>query len=181
MGHLSRRPKALLTALQAMTFMVAGFGTWLAWLLGTLGLIVTREDLFNPAVPVGAKIFILGALATVVVVSVCCYITLGSFFAMLQRMKEETAFTRRNCKALGRMALSCAIAAAALLLIMGYIAVGNLVPGNFTSRNFWASVEVVGTMMAWPFGFGLVALLIQGVRVLMIRAMDLQEQQELVV
>lgn len=181
MTHLPERPKALLTILQVLTVIVALFGTWFAGLLGLLGIAGASEILTEASAAVGAKIFVLGALATVVGVSVCCYIALGSFFMLLQRMKKETAFTRRNCGALGRMALCCAVAAAMLFVIMSYIALGVFVPTQSFTRSFVQFVGTVCTLMLWPFGFGLVALLIQGVRLLMVRALELREAQEMVV
>ena len=181
MTHLSRRPVGLLTFLQVLTVLVALFGTWFAGVLGLLGLVGTVEIAFDPATTFGAAVFIVGALATVVGVSVCCYIALVSFFLLLQRMKRETAFTRRNCKALGRMALSCAVAAAMLFVTMGYLAVASLMPTELQSLRVEAVLSAAGLLMAWPFGFAVIALLIQGVRLLMDRALALREAQELVV
>lgn len=181
MTHLSKRPVALLTTLQVLTVAVALFGTWFAGFLGLLGIGGAKMIFVEEPTTVGAKVFVVGALAAVACVSVCCYVTLASFFRLLQRMKRETAFTQRNCLALGRMALCCAAAAAVLFVLMGYIAFGVFVPTlSFTdsARRF---VETVCMLMLWPFGFGLVSLLLQGVRVLMARAIALREEQELVV
>ena len=180
MTHLSRRPKALLTILQALTVIVALFGTWLAVLLELLGIGGVSLTFQDAGSTVGGKVLIVGAVAAVAVVSVCCYITLVSFFLLLRRMKKETAFTRRNCKAIGRMALCCLTASAALFLLMGYVGVGSLAEGELT-WSIWRLVDVVCVLMAWPFGFLVVSLLLQGVRVLMVRAMNLQEDQELVI
>lgn len=181
MTHLSRRPRALLTVLQAMTVAVALFGTWFAVMLGLLGVGGVQLIFADAGATVGAKIFVVSALATVIGVSVCCYITLGSFFALLQRMKKETAFTQRNCRALGRMALCCAAAGAMLFAVMSYIAVGAFLPTRSFTDNLRPFVDAVCMLMLWPFGFGLVSLLLQGVRVLMTRAIALREEQELVV
>ena len=176
MKHLSRRPKGLLTILQVLTVIVGVFGTWLAVVLELLGLGGASMIFQEAETTVGGKIFVVGALAAVAVVSVCCYVTLVSFFLLLQRMKKETAFTRRNCKALGRMALCCLIASVPLFLLMGYMAVGT----NIT-RGVWQLLDVTCVLLAWPFGFLVVSLLLQGVRVLMVRAMTLQEEQSLVI
>lgn len=185
MTHLSKRPVALLTILQLLTGVLVLFGTWFAGLLGLLGGGVLWE-IFSDAQwaangALSVTFFCVGALVTVVIVSACCYITLGSFLMLLQRMKKETAFTERNCRALGRMALCCAVAAAVLFLLMGYIAVGVFLPTSSFTQSIVQFAGVVCMLMIWPFGFGVVALLIQGVRVLMVRALALREEQELVV
>lgn len=176
MKHLPRRPKGLLTILQVLTVIVGVFGTWLAVVLELLGLGGVSMIFQEAETTVSGKVFVVGALAAVAVVSVCCYVTLVSFFLLLQRMKKETAFTRRNCKALGRMALCCLIASVPLFLLMGYMAVGT----NIT-RGVWQLLDVTCVLLAWPFGFLVVSLLLQGVRVLMVRAMSLQEEQALVI
>lgn len=185
MTHLSKRPKGLLTLLQALTVLVAAVGTWMAVVLGILGWFAATEIFASlpEAAETGleAILFACGGLATVVIVSVCCYVALGSFFILLQRMKKETAFTRRNCRALGRMAFSCAVAAAVLFLMMGYIAFGVFVPTMSFTNSLWQFVDKVCVLMAWPFGFLVVSLLLQGVRVLMVRAMTLREEQALVI
>ena len=185
MTHLSKRPAALLTILQLLTLSIALFGTWFAAILALLGGSALSE-LFRGAqwaaegsLPV--ILFFAGAMAAVVTVSVCCYIALGSFLALLQRMKKETAFTQRNCRALGRMALCCAVAAAVIFVMMCYAAVGVFLTTRSFTRNLWTYIEAVQMLMIWPFGFGVVSLLIQGVRVLMTRAIALREEQELVV
>ncbi|MCH5287430.1 MAG: DUF2975 domain-containing protein [Christensenellaceae bacterium] len=180
MKHLPRRPKGLLTILQVLTVIVGVFGTWLAVMMELLGLGGASMIFQEAETTVGGKVFVVGALAAVAVVSVCCYVTQVSFFLLLQRMKKETAFTRRNCKALGRMALCCLIASVPLFLLMGYMAVGTLTPGNIT-RGVWQLLDVTCVLLAWPFGFLMVSLLLQGVRVLMVRAMSLQEEQALVI
>ena len=181
MTHLSRRPVALLTVLQVLTVVVALFGTWFAGLLGLLGFAGAREIFFEMPTILGAKVFVICALMAVAGVSVCCYVTLASFFMLLQRMKKETAFTQRNCRALGRMALCCAVAAAMLFLLMGYILFGVFLPTLSFTDSLGRFVEAGCMLMLWPFGFGVVSLLIQGVRVLMARAIALREEQELVV
>ena len=187
MTHLSKRPVALLTILQLLTVLVAGFGTLIAGFLGILAWTGLTEIILGVSSTAAAsgltliKVFVVGGLATVVAVSACCYIALWNFLTLLQRMKKETAFTQRNCQALGRMALCCAVAAAILFVMMSYTAVGVFVPTRSFTRDVWEYVHSVCTLMIWPFGFGLVALLIQGVRVLMARAIALREEQELVV
>ena len=181
MTHLSKRPVALLTILQALTVVVALFGTWFAGVLGLLGLGGAQEVFRDAYTAWGARIFVVSALMAVVGVSVCCYVALGNFFALLQRMKKETAFTRRNCRALGRIALSCAVAAAMLFVLMSYIALGVFLPTRSFTGSLWQFGEMVCMLMLWPFGFGVVSLLIQGVRLLMVRALELREEQELVV
>ena len=185
MTHLSQRPRVLLTTLQALTVLVGIFGTCLAVALGTLGVFAVREVVFGPEAAANTaftvKVFAFGGLVTVIGVSVCCYVTLLSFLLLLQRMKKETAFTRRNCQALGRMAVSCAVAAAILFVMMLYISFGVFVPSSSFTDTFWLFVDTVWMLMAWPFGFGVVSLLLQGVRLLMQRAMAMQEEQALVV
>ena len=182
MKHLPRRPKGLLTILQVLTVIVGVFGTWLAVVMGLLGgmLLAIVEDAGTDGI-VWLTVFTLSALATVAVVSVCCYITLVSFFRLLQRMKKETAFTQRNCRALGRMALCCLIASVPLFLLMGYMAVGTILPLEAFQGGVWRLLDVTCVLLAWPFGFLVVSLLLQGVRVLMVRAMSLQEEQSLVI
>lgn len=183
MTHLSKRPVKLLTLLQALTMLVMLGGTGLACMLGyigVLGLMLVRGE------GLGSLAFVLLALLTVVVVSACCYVTLICFLKVLQRMKTETAFTAKNCDALGVMAASCGIAALTLLLMMVYwtaasavselMSVGTLTPSSFVSLGTFFAI-----LMIWPFGFGVVALLIQGVRLLMIRAMNLEREQAFVV
>ena len=181
MRHLSKRPAKLFTALQAMTVALALFGTWFAGLLGFLGIAAIRMIFHEEPTTLSAKVFVVCAVAAVVGVSVCCYIALGSFFTLLQRMKKETAFTRRNTKALGRIALSCLAAAAMLFMLMGYISFGVFLPTRSFTGSVWQFMETFCMLMLWPFGFGLVGLLVQGVRVLMDRALALEEEQELVV
>ena len=181
MTHLSKRPAKLLTALQALTVVLALFGTWFAGLLSFLGIAAVRMIFHDEVTTLNAKFFVICALLAVVGVSVCCYIALISFFRLLQRMKKETAFTRRNSKALGRIALSCLAAAAMLLLLMGYISFGVFLPTRSFTGSIRQFVETFCMLMLWPFGFGVVGLLVQGVRVLMDRALALEEEQELVV
>ena len=181
MTHLSSRPRALLTTLQILTVVIALFGTWFASLLGFLGIAGARMIFHEEVTTLSAKIFVVCALMAVAGVSVCCYMALGSFFGLLQRMKKETAFTWRNCRALGRMALCCAGAAAMLFALMAYIAFGVFLPTQSFTNGFGQFAETVVMLMLWPFGFGVVSLLIQGVRVLMARAIALREEQELVV
>ena len=185
MTHLSKRPVTLLTTLQLLTVFVAGFGTLIAGFLGIFALTgvmeLVRDDFPMTATPLYVQVFVAGGLVTVIAVSICCYIALGSFLGLLQRMKKETAFTRRNCLALGRMALCCAVAAAILFVMMSYTAVGVFIPSRSFTRDLWEYLQEVCMLMLWPFGFGLVSLLIQGVRLLMTRALELREAQELVV
>lgn len=181
MTQLSKRNVTLLTVLQALTGLIALFGTWFAGLLGLLGIGGASMIFTEEGATLSGKVFVVCALATVVVVSACCYVALGSFFRMLQRMKKETAFTRRNCKALGRISLSCALAAAVLFALMGYIALGVFLPTQSFTDSLLRFVGTVCMLMLWPFGFGLVSLLVQGVRVLMARAITMREEQELVV
>lgn len=181
MTHLTKRPVVLLTVLQILTVAVALFGTWFAGFLGLLGIGGARIVFLEEPTTVSGKVFVLSALAAVVGVSVCCYVALIGFFRLLQRMKRETAFTRRNCLALGRISLSCAVAAAMLFVLMSYIAFGVFLPIRSFTGSLLMIVETLCLQMLWPFGFGLVALLVQGVRVLMARAIALKEEQELVV
>ena len=183
MTHLSQRPVRLLTLLQALTVLVMFGGTGLACMLGYIGVLglvfVWGEGL-------GVVSFVVLSLLTVVVVSACSYVTLICFLNVLQRMKTDTAFTAKNCDALGTMAASCGIAAATLLAIMVYwtavsavselMSVGTLTPSSFVSLG-----TLFAILLVWPFGFGVVALLIQGVRLLMIRAMRLEREQAFVV
>ena len=181
MTHLSKRPAKLLAVLQVLTGAMALFGTWFAGLLGFLGVAAARMIFHEEGATLNGKIFVICALLAVVGVSVCCYVALGSFVMLLQRMKKETAFTRRNSKALGRIALSCLVAAAMLLMLMGYISFGVFLPTRSFTGSVWQFMETSFMLMLWPFGFGVVALLIQGVRVLMDRAITIREEQELVV
>ena len=182
MTHLSRRPVKLLTLLQAMTALVMIGGTALACLLGHIGLLGIK---FTWGEGVGVIAFMLGALLTVLVVSACCYVALVSFIRVLERMKTQTAFTERNCKALGVMAASCGIAAAVLFLMMSWwmaaLAVPTVITEGAALSMFVSLGQFAAIMMIWPFGFGLIALLIQGVRLLMIRAMTLEREQAFVV
>lgn len=182
MTRFTKRPKVLLTILQALTILVMLAGTWIAYVLGILGVSAARY-VGNHA-PVGSLVMIYAALATVVGVSVCCYITLGSFLGLLQRMKRETAFTARNGKTLGRMAGCCAIAALILFLMMVYIGILNGLPDLLTMRKLSDFLRVLNytiSLLILPFAFSVIALLIQGVRLLMLRAIDLQQDQDLAV
>ena len=182
MTHLSQRPVRLLTLLQALTVLVMIGGTAFACMLGYIGVAMLT---FVWGEGFGIVTFVGGALLAVIAVSVCCYITLVSFIRVLERMKKGTAFTEQNCKGLGTMAASCGIAAAALFLIMVYWALALAGP-TFINEGFVLSQLVslgsfTAIVMIWPFGFGVVALLIQGVRLLMIRAMKLEREQAFVV
>lgn len=180
MTHLSRRPRGLLSVLQALTVCVMLVGTWFAACLGFFG-VSAAQELLSGTVLVDARtcVVVFGALATVAAVSVCSYITLGSFLALLERMKRETAFTERNCAALGRMAGCCGVAAAILFVMMVYILGGVL--AELESHDSLFAISFTAMLMVFPFGYGLVALMIQGVKVLMVRAMNLRKEQELVV
>lgn len=182
MMHLSKRPVRLLILLQALTVLVMIGGTAFACLLGYIGVAMLS---FVWGEGFGIVTFVGGALLTVVAVSVCCYIALVSFIRVLERMKKGTAFTEENCRGLGTMAASCGIAAAALFLMMLYWSAALAVPTFINEGIVLSQIVQLGTftaiVMIWPFGFGVVALLIQGVRLLMIRAMKLQREQAFVV
>lgn len=186
MPQTVERPRGLLTLLQAMTVLVMTGGTLLAgWLalFGTMGLILVMDD--GGSAP--GLALVTGGLATVAAVSVCCYVALGTFLALLGRMKRETAFTPRNCRALSRMALCCLIAAGVLLVMMLWLGVGSLRPMLAAQSGMGATMiaanalaDVIG-LLVWPFCFFVVALLIQGVALLMRRATALEQEQEGVV
>ena len=182
MTHMTKRPKALLTTLQLLTVLVMLAGTWVAFVLGLFG--VSAAQILTGHGTVGSLVMIYASLATVVGVSICCYITLGNFLALLQRMKRETAFTPRNGRALGRMAASCAIAAAILFLMMVYIGCwagwSDLMNIHHLS-DILRVLNYTASLLILPFAFCVIALLIQGVRLLMLRAIALQEEQDLAV
>lgn len=168
--------KMLPTALQALIVLLMALGTCLAAYLlcfGAVALVMAVADASAKGLWLG--LFTLLAMATVIGVSVCCYRALGAFYGLCRRMKTGTAFTEENCRALTKVARSCAWAAGWVLPVVLILAASIL---GTPVRN-WLYALCVN--LAIPFAFLTVALMFQAVHLLMRRALRLQQDSDLTV
>lgn len=153
----------IFTALRVATVLVGLLGTWFALILGSFGLFAASSTPFSSVnVAAGA------GLATVVLVSVCCYAALFTFFRLCGRLARASAFTEENARAMRRLSqlmLACGIAVLAGLTAVHLVLV--LLP-------------TVYLFLFVPAFFG-ASLLCHALSVLVRRAAALQDEHDLTV
>lgn len=124
---------------------LAGGGLWLAWL----------------------------QLLAIVGVAGCILWLLAEFVMICGRVKRETAFTRANARALGRIALAFVIGGV-LLLPLGKPLMDWFLTGmRGVESPVWL---LLPTFVAWA-----AALMVRAIQVLLRRAVEMQSEQDLTV
>lgn len=98
----------VLTLLQMAAGVVALLGTLFAMFLFSFGITVLQNEVAL-CEPFRHMPYALLGLVTVAAVSLCSYGALAVFGLMCQRLKQGTAFTKKNEASLGRIALLCGI------------------------------------------------------------------------
>ena len=109
-------------------------------------------------------------LLTVAAVSLCSYVALFQFFTLCQRLKNGTAFTAANEKALHRIALCCGFSAAALCIAF----IIALFYGGF----YLAFLELLLLFIA---AYLCVSLVAYALELLLRRATAIQEENDLTI
>ena len=149
-----RRPQTLITLVQlAGVFAIAIY-------LGILEQNTPAADVVS---------FLLGGVGTVA----CLTWMLMEFVLMCGRVRRTTAFTAVNVRALGRIALALFIAGG-LLLPVGAPLMDWLLLGLRGAGMTLA--QLLPTLLAWT-----AALMARAVQVLMRRAVEMQDEQELTI
>ncbi len=151
--------------LRATTVAVGLLGTLLALILVNFGLFAlstTPTGMDNVAGAAG--------IATVVLVSLCCYAALIAFFRLCGRLSRGSAFTRENAEAMRRIARL--LLAAGIAVLTGLLAVGLMVRG-LTVTLLWCSSFALAFLGA--------SLLAHALSVLVRRAAALQDDCDLTV
>ena len=154
--------------LRVATVLVAAYGTWIAVVLGSIGLSAFLSGALYDAI--STTYAALAGLATVAVTSVCCYIALLTFFFMCGRLKRGNAFTDENAAAMRRISLVLFIAGIA---VAAGIATVMLLMGE-SGVAVWHSI----TLSLVFFGASLLA---HALAVLVRRAVALQRESELTI
>ena len=150
--------------LRVAVLFVGALGTWFALILVYLALFGLSSAPFtqvNIAAGVG--------IATVVLVSVCCYVALGSFFRLCGRLRRGSAFTEENAAAMRRIAI--ALLAGGALASAGLTAVALLIGSTLGLAYLWL----------FAFAFFGAALLSHALAVLVRRAAALQRDSDLTI
>lgn len=166
-------PAVIFTALQTLSivalivgFLIAGYLGY----IGCLGLRVGAEE--HSALVLSMSVT---GLVTVLAVSVCCCVALLVFFRMCGRLKHGSAFTPENDKAMGRL-VQCSIGVGVIFWIT--VIVLYLLQGPFVS---WSLLSLDGRFMILGFCFLCLALVIHALRLLVKRAIALQQENDLTV
>ena len=166
-------PAVIFTALQILSvvalivgFLIAGYLGY----IGCLGLQVGIEE--HSALVLSMSIV---GLATVLAVSVCCCVALIVFFRMCGRLKHDSAFTPENDRAMGRL-VQCSIGVGLTFWITTLAM--YLLQGSSVS---WSLLSLDGRFMVLGFCFLCLALVIHALRLLVKRAIALQQENDLTV
>lgn len=103
----------------------------------------------------------------------CLLWLLTEFILVCGRVRKETAFTQKNVRALGRISLAFAVIGV-LLLPLGKPLMDSLLLGlrGVRSPVWW----LLPSFAAWA-----AALMIRAIQVLMRRAVDMQDEQDLTI
>ena len=103
----------------------------------------------------------------------CLLWLLAEFVLMCARVRKETAFTAKNVRALGRIALAFFIGGVLLLASGGPLMDWLLMGMRGVSSPLWG---LLPSFVAWA-----AALLVRAIQVLMRRAVDMQTESDLTV
>jgi len=160
--------RKVLTGLQMVTVMLGIGGTvWALFLLAAGGMVML--DSFGAHWDAFAVALL--CLAAVVIVSLCCYRALHCFHRMCARLKTTRSFTEDNCRALAQMSRCCALAGAVLSIALAVLLIWS-----------WEGVTLMSAaLLAIPFAFLTIALMLWAVHLLMRRALSIQEENDLTV
>lgn len=168
-------PNTAFTLLQVLTVLIAVIGVGLAVLLLQVGV----SAIALGAAGVGLPPFswwtlLITGFASVAVVSICCAVALYTFFRLCGRMKQGSAFTRPNERAMGRIALCCLIAGLTLAAGCAVLKIADLL-GGCVMGLYWFE------MAAMAFIFLSVSLVAWALCLLVRRAIPLQEDADLTI
>lgn len=167
-------PKAVFTLLRGMTVAAAAGGCLLAALLGYQGCMAVVFGLSGAPGP-AFWLLAAGGFLALGTVSVGCGRGLHAFYRLAGRLKQGTAFTRENERAVGRIAGQCLLCAGGLLAAWLMILIGEcLEPGTILGL-YWYE------MLAVALCFLGAALLAWALCLLVRRAVALQEDSDLTV
>ncbi len=163
--------KVVFTLLQGIAALLMALGVCLAGLLLYVGIHSVGANDLSAAQRI--PLLICG-FASVAAVSVCCAVALVEFFRMCGRLKREKAFTARNQRTMGIVALCCLVAGGTLLasaLVLGIVD--------------WVLADVLGLywfqMLVGAFLFLAVSAAAWALHLLVRKAVSLQEEVDLTV
>lgn len=166
-------PAVIFTALQIMAVAALILGFLLAGFLGYIGCMALQVGVEeHSALLFWASVT---GLVAVLTVSICCCVALIVFFRMCGRLKHGSAFTPENDKAMGRLVL-CSIAVGVIFWITAVVL--YLVQGPYVS---WSLQNLDGRFLIDGFCFLCLALVIHALRLLVKRAIALQQENDLTV
>lgn len=161
----NRRIHTTVTLLQAVTVIIALAGTLGAVCLTQLG----AELLPMAAASALHTAYVVVGFATVAAVSAGTYVALYQFFRLCQRLKQGTAFTRCNERALRLIALSLGVCGLLLALVLVFSVAVDLVLG-------WLEM-----LLLFSVGYLGAALCAWALHLLLQRAVAMQEEADLTI
>lgn len=165
---MTKRTTLVFTLLQAVAVLIAIVGTVAAIYLACVG--VGTFQLFLEQKEYWYMAYAVIGLITVAAVSVFSYGALYHFFTLCQRLKNSTAFTLTNEKAMHRIAICCGVCGGTL----GVALVVFLTYGDF----FLALMELMFLLSAAYLCIGLVAYALE---LLLRRATAIQQENDLTI
>jgi len=166
-------PAVIFTALQILSVVALIVGFLIAGYLGYIGCVALQVSIEeHSALLSGMSIT---GLVTVLFISVCCCVALIVFFRMCGRLKHDSAFTPENDRAMGRLVL-CSIAVGVAFWVTTVVL--YLLQGPYVS---WSLLSLDGRFMVLGFCFLCLALVIHALRLLVKRAIALQQENDLTV
>ncbi|MGN0746704.1 MAG: DUF2975 domain-containing protein [Aristaeellaceae bacterium] len=167
--------RTVLTLLQAVTVVISLMGVYLAAILLYVGIQALGAGYPAIGMPLGSYVTLLTVgFLSVLAVSGACAVALCTFFRMCGRLKQDTAFTRANEQAMGRIALCCLIAGLTLAVGCAALWVAESVWGCVMGL-YWLEMVIMAVL------FLAVALIAWALTLLVRRAVALQEEADLTV
>ncbi|MGN0970561.1 MAG: DUF2975 domain-containing protein [Aristaeellaceae bacterium] len=167
--------RTVFTLLQIVTALIALMGVYLAAMLLYVGIQALGAGYPGIGMPLGSYVTLLAVgFLSVLTVSAACAVALCTFFRLCGRLKQGTAFTRVNERAMGRIALCCLIAG--LTLAVGCAALWAAESAwGCVMGLYWLEMVIVAVL------FLAVALIAWALTLLVRRAVILQEEVDLTV
>ncbi len=166
-------PSVIFTALQLLSVVALILGFLLAGYLGYIGCVALKVGVEEQSAFLSGMA--ITGLVTVLLISVCCCVALIVFFRMCGRLKHDSAFTPENDKAMGRL-VQCSIAVGVIFWITTVVL--YLLQGPYGS---WSLENLNGRFLIYGFCFLCLALVIHALRLLVKRAIALQQESDLTV
>nr|MBR4281576.1 DUF2975 domain-containing protein [Clostridia bacterium] len=169
--NIPKRPRRLLTAAQAICVLAIAL-TLVPALLPTYILVSLLEKAEQYHSAQSLELYTIGLCARDLALGICLFCAEIEAIGLLQRLKKASAFSRKNEKALGHIALALGLSSA-LTLLFGDSVVPFLMQG--------LNVPPVLERLLLPFMLLTLAGMLRTVQLLMRRAMAMQDENALTV